>query len=44
MPAVQFWLLHAAIVGGAAVVMAIFAVLFHKTLAPEAAAAEPAPA
>jgi POT family proton-dependent oligopeptide transporter len=35
MPAVQFWLLHAALVGGAAVVMAVFAVLFHKTLAPE---------
>jgi proton-dependent oligopeptide transporter, POT family len=34
MPAVQFWLLHAALVGGAAVVMAVFAVLFRKVLAP----------
>ena len=34
MPAVQFWLLHAGLVAGAGVVMALFAVLFHKVLAP----------
>jgi POT family proton-dependent oligopeptide transporter len=34
MPAVQFWLLHAGLVAGAGLVMALFAVLFHRTLAP----------
>jgi proton-dependent oligopeptide transporter, POT family len=38
MPAVQFWLLHAALVAGAGAIMAVMAILFHKTLAPEAPA------
>lgn len=33
-PGPQFWLLHAALVAAAAVVLVVFAKLFHRTLAP----------
>jgi POT family proton-dependent oligopeptide transporter len=38
MPAVQFWLLHAALVAGAGAVLTVFAVLFHRALAPQSEA------
>ncbi len=37
MPAVQFWLLHAALIAGAALVLAMFARVFRTTLAPASA-------
>jgi POT family proton-dependent oligopeptide transporter len=35
MPAVQFWLLHAALVAGAGVVMVLFALAFRRMLSPQ---------
>lgn len=39
MPPGQFWLLHSALIAGAAVVLAVFARLFRTTLAPRGAPA-----
>lgn len=36
MPGPAFWAMHAAIIAGAAVLLMVFAGLFHRTLAPEA--------
>jgi len=38
MPGVQFWLLHAALVAGAGVVLTVFAVMFRRTLSPQSEA------
>lgn len=47
MPAVSFWLLHAGLVGAGALMLLVFARVFHRTLAPTgepgAAALEAAP-
>jgi len=40
MPGAQFWLLHAALVGAAAVLMLVAARLFGRLLAPTGAADE----
>jgi POT family proton-dependent oligopeptide transporter len=40
----SFWAMHAAIVGGGAVLLVVFALLFGKLLAPEGEPTGPAPA
>ena len=41
MSGTRFWLLHAALIGSATILLAAFALLFHKLLAPSQTPAEP---